>query len=172
MPQQELAQAMFRPQLVFLSCLPGSYQISQGLMGRIRYPHRRQLSGPIISRQLQRIASIGLHPFARFHRCQPGCHHLALRPQGRQLPVHDIPRWARFITEPQLLHGSQFLDQLPNRLLPIRNDSKRSHFPARPARQPPPQSFRHGHPNQQILFFSSTGSFACGSVLLVFRFAA
>ena len=50
--QQELAEPVFRPQLIFLSRLPRSYQISQRLMRRVRYPHRRQLSGPIIPRQL------------------------------------------------------------------------------------------------------------------------
>ena len=51
-------------------------------MGRIRHPHRGQLSGPIIPRQLERIPPIGLHPFSRFHRYQRGRHDSALRSQA------------------------------------------------------------------------------------------
>ena len=78
-------------------------------MRGIRYPHRRQLPGPIIPRQLQRIAPIGLHSLARFHRHQRWRHYFALRSQCRQLPVHNIPGGTCFITEPQLLHCLSFL---------------------------------------------------------------
>jgi hypothetical protein len=48
--QKELAQPVPRPQLIFLGGFAGTYQIPQGLMSRIRHPHRCQFPGAVTAR--------------------------------------------------------------------------------------------------------------------------
>ena len=45
--QQKLPQPVARTQLILLRRLARSHQVAQRLMGRIRHPHRRQVSGAI-----------------------------------------------------------------------------------------------------------------------------
>ena len=65
MAQQKLAQPMPRAQLILLRGFARAHQIAQGLMRRVRHPHRRQVARAITPRQLHRIPPIGLHPIAR-----------------------------------------------------------------------------------------------------------
>ena len=120
---------MPRAQLIFLGRFARAHQIPQRFMLRIRHPHRRQLAGAIIPRQLQRIPTVRLHTISSFHRHQRRRYHGARRSHLRQLPIQHIPGRTCFLTESQLLHRSQFLDQLPNRLLSIRNHSQGPYFP-------------------------------------------
>src|ERR1019366_6712714 len=120
---------MPRPQLILLGCFAGSNQIPQRFVRRIRHPHRRQLSGSMIPRQLQRIATIRFHPVPALHRHQRRRNHFALRSQRRQLPVQNVARWPCFITKSQILHWPQFLHQSPNRFLAVRNLTQRPHLP-------------------------------------------
>lgn len=49
-PQQKFPQAVPRAQLILLRRLPGAHQVTQRLVRGVRYPHRRQVTGPIAPR--------------------------------------------------------------------------------------------------------------------------
>ena len=131
MPQEKLAQAVARPQMVFLRGLPRADEVPQRLVGGIGHPHRRQIARPITARQLQCVPPIGFHPIARLHRHQRRRDDLTAHAEAGQLPIHHIPGGARLVAGPQLLGRAQFLHQLAKRLRAIGNDTDGSNLPGR-----------------------------------------
>jgi hypothetical protein len=129
MTQQKLTQPMLGSKLILFGRFSSSNHIAQRLVRRVRHPYCGQLPGPIISRQFQRIPPVRLHAIPGLHRHQCRRHHFAFRSHPGQLPVQHVARRTRLITKPQLLHRPQFPYQLPNRILPIRNDPERPHLP-------------------------------------------
>ena len=119
---------MPRPHLILLGCFAGTHQVSQGFGTFIRNPHRRQISGSIATCQLLCIPPIRLYPITCLDRYQRGRDNLAVNAQLRQLPVHDVVRWAGLITGSQPLCRAKLLDQLAYRLSAVRNRSQASHF--------------------------------------------
>ncbi len=103
MPQQELAQTMTRPVLILLRVFSGAHQVAQCLVRGIRNPNRRQIAAAIAARQFLGIATIRLHPVARFDRDQRRRYHFAGNTQRGQLPIHDVARRTRFVARPQIL---------------------------------------------------------------------
>lgn len=110
---------MTRPQLILLGRLPCPNQVPQCLGAFVWNPHRCQIVGAVIARQLLGIPPVRLHPIARLHRNQRGRHHCALHPQLRQLPVQYVASRIGFIAGPQLLHRTKLLHQLVDRLFPV-----------------------------------------------------
>ena len=129
--QQKLAQPMPRLQLIFLGRFARPHQIAQGLMGRIRHPHRRQFAGTVAARQLLRIAAVGLHPISGLGRNQAGRDHLTGNPQLRELPIQHVPGRPGLIAGPQLLHRSELANQFANRFQAVRDHSERTDLSAR-----------------------------------------
>jgi len=66
---------------------PCPHQIAQGLVCFVGNPDRRQITVPMIVRQLQRIYSVGLHPITSLDWNQGRGHHIALHTERRQLPT-------------------------------------------------------------------------------------
>jgi hypothetical protein len=62
-PQQELAEAMPRLELVLLGRFPGAHEVAQG-MRSIGDPHRGERARAVAVRQLDGVAPIRLHPVA------------------------------------------------------------------------------------------------------------
>jgi hypothetical protein len=83
--------------------------------------------------------------------------------------VQRVPGRSCFITKPQLLHRSQFLDQLPYRLLPIRNHTQQPHFSILLGDRCRNRLGMDIQPNKPYPF-DRPAAFACGSVLHIFRF--
>ena len=100
-------------------------------MGCVRNPDRRQLTGTVAARQFLRIAAVGLHPVSGFGWNQTGSNHLTGNSQLRQLPIQHVPGRAGFIAGPQMLHWSEFMNQLADRFQSIRNHPDRPDLPAR-----------------------------------------
>ena len=88
--QQELAQAMPYPELVFLGRFPSPHQIAQRFVLGIGHPHRGQFAGAITTRQLLGIAAVGFHPVAGSGRHQRRRDHLTRHAQLGELPVQHL----------------------------------------------------------------------------------
>jgi hypothetical protein len=101
---------------------PSPDKIAQGLMGRIRNPHRCQLTGPMQLRQHHRIAPVRLHPVARLHRNERRGHNDAVVPHLDKLAMQAVAAGTRFIAEMQLRSASgQLLHQLADMIGPVRH---------------------------------------------------
>jgi len=85
--QQQLLQPMARAQLVLLRRLARPHQVPQRLVRLIRHPDSCEITGPIATRQLQRVSPVRLDPVAGFHRHQRRRHHIAVHAELRQLPA-------------------------------------------------------------------------------------
>ena len=89
-------------------------------MRRVWDPHRRQFPGAVTARQLLRIAAVCLDPVPGLGGDQARRYHFTDNSQLRELPVEHIPRRTRFIASLDLLDRAQFVNQLANRLQPVR----------------------------------------------------
>jgi hypothetical protein len=116
LPQQELAQAMFRTQFVDFGICSGPDQISQCLMLLVGYPDGCEITTAQQTRQLQGVTAISLHLIARPHRNERRCGNQALDAELRQLAVQCIPGRPSLIRDSQL-HGlaAQLHHQLADR---------------------------------------------------------
>ena len=120
MAQQKLAQPVSRLQLILLGRLSSPHQIPQCFMRRVWDPHRRQFPGAVTARQLLRIAAVCFDPVPGLGGDQARRYHFTDNPQLRELPVEHIPRRTRLIASLDLLDRAQFVNQLANRLQPVR----------------------------------------------------
>ncbi len=80
-------------------------QIPHRLVGRVWYPNRRQLSGPVELRQHHCITAVSLHPVPGLHRDERGCDHNALVPHLDRLAVQTVTARPRLITKMQTGSG-------------------------------------------------------------------
>ena len=78
--QQEPGKLLACPAQAVHRIKPRPHQIAHRLVLGIRYPHRRQLAGPMQLGQAAGIAPVGLDPVARSLRDQRGSDHDALVP--------------------------------------------------------------------------------------------
>jgi len=85
MPQQELAQPVSSVQVVLLRHFPCPYQVAQRLVGRVRYPNRRKISGPIAP--LLGVAAIGLDSIPQPLPARAWGDDFTIHAQGRELPA-------------------------------------------------------------------------------------
>ena len=83
------------------------------------------------ARQLLGITPIRLHPIAGFGRNQRWRHDRTLDAQLRQLPIQHITRRTSFIASPQMLGRAKLLNQLADRLFPIRDRSQAANLAIR-----------------------------------------
>ena len=123
-PQEELRQPVSGTQLVLFGREPRPYEIPQRLVCGIRDPHRCQVAGTVVARELRRVPAIGFHTVASFHRYQRRRYHLAFHPEFRKLPVQCVPRRPRFVAGPQLIGRPELLQQLSHRLQPVGDDTQ------------------------------------------------
>jgi len=142
-PEQRLPQSMPRAQLILLRGIPGPHQIPQRLMGRIRHPHRRQVTRAIAASPFLGVASIRLHAVAGLHGYQRRRDHLAAHAQRCHLPVHRVPGRPRLVADPQLLKRAELLDQPPDRFTPG-SESRPATGPLRSVLPRRPRSSPHG----------------------------
>src|ERR1700684_551393 len=160
MPQKKPTQSMPCSKFFLLRRFAAPPQIPQRLMSRIRHPYRRQLSGPIISRQFQRMPPIALYAVPSLHRHQAGRHHFAPGPPSLSVAstapsLLDPPHNKTAAPPPAPVSSAVSESILRDSVSPPTTESPR------PAPLPLllPKSSRHGHPTQQTLLSSSTGSF-------------
>src|SRR5205085_6093840 len=90
-----------------------------------------QLASPVTSRQLLGIPPVSLDPIACLRRHQAGRDHRTSYSQLRELPIQHVAGWTRLVAGSQILHGSEFVNQLSNRLQAIRNYAETSHLSGR-----------------------------------------
>src|SRR5207245_5263394 len=95
------------------------------------HPHRRAMTAPLPRRQRLGVPAVRLHPIPRLHRHQGWSHHVAVRPQTRQLPVQNVPRRPCLVTESQPVRRSQPLHQPPHRLGAVRDRPQETHLTVR-----------------------------------------
>src|SRR6266849_1217132 len=133
--QQELAEAMPRPELVLLRRLAGPYEVPQRFVGRVGDPHGGEIPCPVTAGELLRVAPVGLHPVTRLHRDEGGGDDVTVDAEPGELPVEDVPAGAGFVTHPEVLAGAELADQLGDGLEAIGQDPQGADLPIR---------FRHG----------------------------
>jgi hypothetical protein len=85
-------------QLVFLSRLASSHQVSQRLVVGIRNPDWRQFAYPVTPRQFFCVSPIGFHAVPRFGRDQRWRDYLACHTHLGQLPVQNVSRRTGLVT--------------------------------------------------------------------------
>ena len=137
-------------QLIFLCRFARPDQIPERFVRCVWYPHRRQFPGAIATRQFLGIPPIGFDPSPAFVGTRLGAITWHSTPKLRELPVKNVTGRAGLVTDLQILLPDPTLDQLANRLQPIRNGPVRANLPIL-LRQLPLRWFRHGHPDQQTV---------------------
>ena len=126
--QEELAQAVAGPQLVFLRRFAGADEIPQRLMSGIGHPHGRQVAGPIAAGQFLGIPAVGLHAVARLHGHQRRGDDVTVRAQADQLPVQPVAGGPRLVATPQGLRRPQVADQPTHGVRRMGNHAERPDF--------------------------------------------
>src|SRR5712691_2070056 len=101
---------------VFPRCLTGAREISHRLMPLVGHPDRGEFPGAQYLGQAYRIASVRLHPIARFLRDERGCRHDAVVAKLPDQPIEPVSRRPRLVAKRQLtVFGRKFGDELARR---------------------------------------------------------
>src|SRR5712671_4654069 len=109
MPQQEGEQLLPSPHQVHGCVDSCSDQISKRFVCGVWNPHWRQVPRPVQNRQLLRIASVGLDPFARLARDHGRRGHGTLVPEAGELAVDAIATAACLVAEVKLTMPGELL---------------------------------------------------------------
>jgi hypothetical protein len=117
--------------LILLGGFPLSHKIPERLGGFVRNPNRGQISVTVTVRQLQGVPSIRLDSISRLLRYQAWCHHLAIHPQLRQLPIQYEPCRPCFIAGAQMFGRTKPLDEPADRFFPVDNRSEAPYLTVR-----------------------------------------
>jgi len=100
--QQQRQQLLALLAQVGCGCLARTDEIADGLMHRIRHPHRGQLTGTEQPRKGDRVAPVGLDPIAWLAWDQGRRHDRAVVTQSLDLAVQPVPGRTGFIANVQL----------------------------------------------------------------------
>jgi len=101
---------------VFPRCLTGAREIAHRLMSLVRHPDRGEFPGAQYLGQAYRIASVRLHPIARFLRDERGRRHDAVVAKLPDQPIKPVSRRPRLVAKRQLtVFGRKFGDELARR---------------------------------------------------------
>jgi hypothetical protein len=108
----------------------------------IRHPDRRQLTGTVQPRELDRVPTVRLDPLPRLARYQRRRHHVTLVSHLTQLSLDAVAARAGLIAKPKFVPlGGQLSRQPLHRGRPVRDFSILAHF----AKASLQARFRHAH---------------------------
>jgi hypothetical protein len=101
---------------VFPRCLTGAREISHRLMPLVGHPDRGEFPGAQLLGEAYRIASVRLHPIARFLRDERGGRHDAVVTKLPDQPMEPVSRRPRLVAKRQLtVFGRKLGNELARR---------------------------------------------------------
>src|SRR6266511_514335 len=107
-PQQKLAHAMTRAELIGLGRFPGPDEIPQGLVCGIGHPHRREIACSVTARELLGVPAVGLDAIPGLRRHERGRDDGAGHAQFGELPVEHVAARPGFVARAELLAHPEF----------------------------------------------------------------
>ena len=165
MPEEELDEPMAPANDVLANIVAAAQQVAHRFLRLVGHVDRGQLARAVEADELGRVAAIRLDPLPRAARGESRGDHVAVDPEGRELPVQVVAGYAGLVADADRPLARQTLDEpaeeprFVGNLPQLRLALPRPQDPCRDR----PLAIIEGHVGSILLH--DRPPFACGSVL-------
>ena len=109
--EQELDEPMTPANDVLANIVAAAQQVAHRFLRLVRYVDRGQLARAVEADELGRVAAIRLDPLPRAARGESRGHHVAVDPEGGELPVQVVAGYAGLVADADRPLARQPLDE-------------------------------------------------------------